>query len=145
MNSTNLMIEYERDGGYINELTTTPTRENNPSIAEKWRPYRRLRLSPNESQLLNDGADKETVTIEVVDGLEVARGTDPSNATVLSYDGDVTLTFDGVEMTKMFTNGSVSFDLTTEKPAGSEIEIVAESLADHPAESDRAVIEVVSQ
>ena len=106
-------------------------------------PYRHLRLSLDDGSAVNDGSDIETVTIEVVDGLEVARGTGPAEATVLDYNGDVTLRIDDSEVVKTLSNGSVSLDLTTEKPAGSTIEIVAESLADHPAESDRVEIEVV--
>jgi len=75
-------------------------------------------------------------------GLDVSRGDSP---TVLDYNGDVIITVDGQQTTKTLTNGSVEFDLTTDKSAGTEIEIIAESLADHPAESDRATIEVVSQ
>jgi hypothetical protein len=55
----------------------------------------------------------------------------------------VTLFVDGQKTTKTLSNGSVSFDLTTDKPAGSEIEIVAKSLATHPAERDSAIIEVI--
>jgi len=133
-------IEYKHnDGdGYVTELTHT-----NTQTAKTYGhiPYRQLRVSLSDSQLPNDGTSAVTATIEVVSGLDVARGNDPS---VLNYDGDVTLTVDGQKTTKTLTNGSVSFDLTTDKPAGSEIEVVAESLADHPAESDRATIEVVS-
>jgi len=103
-----------------------------------------LRVTTANQEITNDGSDTETVNVAVVDGLEVMRGTDPTNATVLDYNGDVTLSVDGQQTTKTLTNGSVSFDLTTDKPAGSEIEIVAESLADHVAESDSATIEVVS-
>lgn len=106
--------------------------------------YRHIHVSLSDSKLVNGGASTTTVTIKVVDGIEVARGTEPVDATVLDYDGDVTISVDGNETTKTLTNGSVSFDLTTDKPAGSEIEIVAESLADHPAESDSTTIEVVS-
>lgn len=105
--------------------------------------YYQLAVSPDTGEVINDGTDTETVTINVVDGLEVARGTDPADATTLDYSGDVTLRADGVETTKTLTNGSVSFDLTTEKTAGSEIEIEAVDLADHPAESDSATIEVI--
>jgi len=107
--------------------------------------YRHISISKQDGSLINNGSDIETVTVEVVDGLEVARGTDPSNATVLRYNGDVTLSIDSQQTTKALTNGSVSFNLTTDKPAGSEIEIIAESLANHPAESDSATIEVVSE
>lgn len=105
--------------------------------------YRVLVVSAVDGEVANDGTDTETVTVEVVDGLEVVRGSDPSDASVLDYSGDVTLTVDGVETAKTLSNGSVSFDLTTTKPEGSTIEIVAESLADHRAEIDRTEIEVL--
>lgn len=106
-------------------------------------PYHKLRAETEDGEIAGDGQDTETVTIEVVDGLEIARGSEADPAAVLDYDGDVTLSIDGVETTKALTDGSVSFEVTTEKLAGSTIEIVAESLADHPAESDSATIEVV--
>jgi len=118
---------------------------NEQTALRKVGAYRRLSVSLDDGQVTTGGSDTETVTIEVVDGLEVAEGTDPTDAAVLYYDGDVTLSVDGVETTKTLTNGRVEFDLTTEKSTDSEIEIVAESLADHPAESDSAIIEVVSQ
>lgn len=105
--------------------------------------HRHLTVTVSDDQVANDGSDTETVTINVVDGLGVARGTDPADATVLDYSGDVTLRVDGVETTKTLTSGSVEFDVTTEKPAGSEIQIEAVGLADHPAESDGATIEVI--
>lgn len=105
-------------------------------------PYRVLRLSLADGQAANDGTDTETVTIKVVSGLDVARGESP---TVLDCNGDVTITVDGKQTTKTLANGSVSFNLATDKPAGSEIEVVAESLENHPAKSDSTTIEVVSQ
>jgi len=135
--------EYQHNDGddYVTELvnTDTQTAEITGHI-----PHRHLHVSLADGQVANDGTNTETVTVAVVDGLEIARGTVPSEATVLDYDGDVTLSVDSAEMTKTLTGGSVSFDVTTEKPAGSTIEIVAETLADHPAESDSATIEVVS-
>jgi len=133
-------IEYERDKDYIRELTYTPTGENNPSEVEEWRPYRYLRIIMSNDVLVNDGISSVKVTLNVVSGLDVVRHDDP---TVLDYDGDVTLSVDGQQTTKTLSNGSVEFDLTTDKSAGSEIEIVAGSLDDHPAKSDRATIEVV--
>lgn len=108
-------------------------------------PYRHLLVTVSDGQIANDGEDTETVTVEAVDGLEVARGTDPTEASVLDYDGDMTVTVDGQEVTKTLTNGSVEFDITTEKSAGSTIEIVAESLVDHPAKSDSVTIEVTDK
>ena len=106
-------------------------------------PFRICRVLVGGREIRNDGTDTTMVTVKIVDGLEVTRGTDSAEATVLDCEGDVTLTIDGVETTKTLTDGSVSFDITTEKPAGSTIEIEAESLADHPAEGDRAEIEVI--
>jgi len=137
------MTEYKHNNGddYVTELihTETQTAEVYAHI-----PYRHLRISLSDSNLINDGSDTVTLTITVVDGLEVARGTAPENASVLDYDGDVTLFVDGGELIKTLTNGSVAFDITTEKSAGSTIEVVGKSLADNPAESDSATIEVVS-
>lgn len=132
--------EYQHNDGddYVTELThtSTQTAETHGHI-----PYRQLRVSLSDCSLVNDGTDTETVTIKVVSGLDVARGDSP---TVLDYDGDVTISVGGVETTKTITGGSVEFDLSTDKPAGSEIEIVAESLVNHPSESDSATIKVVS-
>jgi len=107
--------------------------------------YRCLHIDTQDQSIINDGSDTETITVSVVDGLAVGEGIDPSNADVLSYDGGVAISVDGSETTKTLTNGSVEFDITTDKAADSEIEIAAKSLADHPAESDSATIEVVSQ
>lgn len=137
-------INYNRSSGdeYITEEIET---NNQKAKSEGHMPFRHLKISLSGVEIVNDGTDTETATISVVDGLEVARGIKPNNATVLNYDGDVTLTIDGAKTTKTLSNGTVSFDLTTDKPAGSTITVTAEFLADHPAESDSAVIEVVSK
>lgn len=129
-----------RIGNHVEEVTSSDGTEQRRTVSSFYQIY----VVVEYGDLLNDGTDTETVTIEVIDGLNVARGTDPSKAAVLDYDGDVILSVDGQQTTKTLTNGSVSFGLTTDKPAGSEIKIVAESLADHPAESDSATIEVVT-
>jgi hypothetical protein len=121
-------------------LTTT---DNDPFIDHHHRPARHFRVTSSGGTVANDGIGVETITVEVVDGLEIARGIAPDDTTTLNYSGDVTLTIDGVETIKTLTDGSVSFGLTTEKPAGSVIKIAAESLTDHPVESDRVEIEVV--
>jgi len=134
-------IEYQHTDGddYVTKLihTEVQTAEVYGHIA-----YRRLRVSTADGQLINDGTDTETVTINVMNGLDASRGDTP---TVLSHDGELTVTVDGQQTTKPLTNGSVAFDLTTDKPAGSEIEVTAESLSTHPAKSDSASIEVISQ
>lgn len=135
------LSRYYRDNGdeFVTEEVTTDTQT---AEVRGHLPYRVCHVTLVDGQLTNDGTDTETITIDVVSGLDVTRGDSP---TKLDYDGDVTLTIDGVETTKTLTNGSVSFDVTTKKLSGSTIKIVAESLADHPAESDSATIEVVSQ
>jgi len=137
------LIEYTHTDGddYVTENITTDTQ-----TAEIYGhiPYCVFVLTLQNGRVLNNGTDTESVTVSVRDGLAVARGAAPSDATVLDYSGDVMISVDGVETTKTFTNGTVSFELTTEKPAGSEIQIVSEPLADHPAERDSMTIEVVN-
>lgn len=134
-------ISHQHDPGddYVAEQidTGTQTVELNGHL-----PYRHLWVSLDDGQVVNDGVATETVTVDLRDRLEIARGAAPATATVLAENNDVTVSVDGVETTKTLTDGSVSFEVVTEKPAGSEIEIVAESLANHPAESDSATIEV---
>lgn len=131
-------IEYQHSGDYVKEITRT---NNQVAVAVGHIPYRQLRISLSDGQLINNGSDTETITVKVVSGLDVARGDTPS---VLDYDGDVTVFVDGDATTKTLTNGTLSFEITSNKSAGSEIEIIAESLADHPAESDIKTIDVVS-
>jgi len=126
-------------------VTETVETESQTAEIRGHLPFRVLSTGLEDGAIINDGSDTETVTISVVDGLEVAQGTNPANATMIAVDGDVTLSVDGQQTTKTLTGGSVSFDLTTDKPAGSVIAIVAESLADRPTEPDSATIEVVSQ
>lgn len=133
-------IEYERNGEFIDELTYTPTGENNPATAHEWEAYRRLEISVSDGGLTTGGSDTETVTVRAISNLDYHSN---DRDTTLDIDKSVTVIIDGQGVTKTLSGGSVSFDLTTQKPAGSEIEIVAESLADHPAESDSATIEVV--
>jgi hypothetical protein len=102
-------------------------------------PYHQLRLATDDGQLTNDGSDTETLTVEVVNGLQRARGETPD---VLSYTGDVTLEIDGAETTKTVTDGSVSFDVSTSKPAGASITVRAVGLNSHPADPDNVSIEV---
>jgi hypothetical protein len=104
---------------------------------------RHLVVSSDDSQLVNDGTDVETVAIAIVDGLEVARGTDPSEATILAVDDDAKLSIDGSEQTVSVTDGMGSIDIQTTKPAGSTITVEALALASHPAESDSVEIEVI--
>lgn len=128
------------DGDYVLEEID----KESQTALRKIGPYRVFRVSTDDAQVANDGTDTETVTVDVVDGLEVARGTDFADAAVLDVDDDATLLVDGVGQTVTITAGTGSIDVTTTTSAGSSIEIVAESLASAPADSDTAEIEVVS-
>jgi hypothetical protein len=138
---SSISYHHKQGDDYVTERidTGTQTAELKGHI-----PYRRLQVTPTDGTLINDGSATETVTVTVVDGMEVARGTKPSNATMLGYDGDVTLFVDGSQTVKALSNGSVSFDLTTTKSAGSEIKIIADSINNHPTDRDSAVVEVTA-
>jgi len=138
---SSISYHHDQNDDYVTEQvdTGTQTAELHGHI-----PYRQLRVTATDGTLMNDGSSTETVTVTVIDGLEVARGTKPSNATMLNYDGDVTLFVDGSQTVKTLSNGSVSFDVTTVKSAGSEIKIIAESVNNHPTDRDSAAIEVTA-
>lgn len=130
--------EYQHaDGGdYLTELVDTGNQ-----VAEVYGlPYRKLTVTTSDGSVTTGGTDNETVTVEVISQLDYLNN---DRETTLAYDGDATLRIDGAEVNKTLTSGTVEFTITTEKPAGSTIEIVAESLADVPAESDSAEIEVI--
>lgn len=133
-------IEYTHNDGerYVTELVDT-----GKQVAEiaGHIPYHKLRVETEDGEIIGDGEDTETVTISVISGLDFVSN---NRETIIEYDGNVTLSVDRQQTIKTLANGSVSFELSTTKSAGSEIELVAGSLADHPAESDRATIEVVS-
>jgi hypothetical protein len=134
---SSIKITYSHTGGEF----VTETVETDSQTVEKVGhiPYYQLRLTDDDGQLTNDGSDTETITVEVVNGLQRARGETPG---VLSYDGDVTLEIDGAETTKTVTDGSVSFDVSTSKPAGASIPVRAVGLNNHPADTDNVSIEV---
>lgn len=135
-------IKYTHDGGeYVIKRIDTG---NQVAEVTGHIPYRHLVVDADDGELINNGDDSETITVSVVDGLEITRGADPSEASVLDHEGDVAIAVDGSKTTKTLENGSVEFDLTTEKSAGSEITVEAIGLEDNPAESDSTVIEVVS-
>lgn len=134
-------IEYQRNGPYVEELTYTATSKNSPAIMHQFEPYRWLSVSVDDGNVVNDGEETESVTVEVINGLQAVRGNiDPD---VLQYDGGVALEIDDAEMTKTLTDGRVVFDVTTEKSAGNSIDIVAKSLSNNIAKSDRADIKVI--
>jgi hypothetical protein len=122
--------------GYVTETVDTGTQT---AAITGHIPYHHLQVSGDDGQLINDGTDTERITVEVVDGLQVARGETPA---VLSYDGDVTLEIDGGETVKSVSAGTASFDITTSKAAGSVISVRGVELSDHPADSDAVSIEV---
>lgn len=133
---------YTRNGERVQKTVTTDSDTTHvyPSVSD----YRVLSVVAEDRELANDGADIETLTISVVDGLEVAQGTDPADAPVLDYTGDVVLAVDGAEVTRTADAGTATLDVTTEKSAGATIEVEAVGLDGVPAESDAAVLEVIS-
>jgi hypothetical protein len=130
---------HSADEGYVREVVDTgsQTAEITGHI-----PYHQFRVSNDDGELINDGSDTEVITIKLVNGLQVARENRPAD--VLAFDGDVSVAVNGAETTKAMTDGSVSFNITTSKPAGASITVRAVGLNNHPAESDSAAIEVIS-
>lgn len=132
-------IEYTHDPGdkFVNELIDTGTQ-----VAEVTGhiPYHKLRVEADDGEIAGDGQDTETVTISVISGLDYVSN---DRETVISYSGEVTGTVDGTERTAQITDGTVSFDVTTDKPAGETMEIEAMTLGDVPADPDQATVEVV--
>jgi len=104
-------------------------------------PARHLRLTTEDGQVTGDGTDTETVEIEVVSGLQVARDNTPAD--VLAYDGDCTVAVAGQERTVTLAGGTATVDVTTDQPAGETVLVEARALADHPAETDTIRIQVV--
>jgi hypothetical protein len=132
--------EYRHDDGdpYIVEMTHTASQ-----IATSYGhiPYRQFRISVASGEVLNDGIDTEVVTVEVVSGLQRARGETPAD--VLQYDGDAVIFIDGVETSKPLTDGKADFEITTTKPAGAAITVRATALANSPTDQDSETIEVL--
>lgn len=132
--------EFARDTGdeYVTEKvhTDTQTAEIRGHI-----PARHLRLSLADGQVVNDGQDTETVAVSVVSGLQVARGNTPAD--VLDEDGTATVDIDGQPVEVDLTGGTGQREVTTTAAAGTTISVEAVGLADHPAESDTAEIEVI--
>jgi len=134
-------IRWARDGDHLVKLVETDVQT---AEVRGTNPARVLRVSTaGDGQLVNDGSATETLRVEVVDGLRVARGTDPADADVLDVDDDATLVVDGSEQTLTLMEGSGTLDVSTTAAAGSTIDVVARELASHPAESDRTQIDVV--
>jgi hypothetical protein len=123
--------------GYVTELVDTRNQ-----VAKKYGhlPYRKLAVTTSDGSVATGGSDSETVTVEVISQLDYLNN---DRETTLAYGGDMTVRIDGEAVTKTLSGGSVEFTITTEKAAGETIEIVAESLAEHPAESDSTTVEVI--
>lgn len=136
-------ISYEHADGddHVTKLVVTDaqTAESYGSI-----PYRHAVLSLEDAVLLNDGVDTETIGVEIVDGLEVARGTAPEDAAVLSEDATATLSIDGATVDVSLTGGSGTKTLTTTKSDGATIEVELVALSTGPVDGDRATIEVTA-
>jgi hypothetical protein len=86
-----------------------------------------IRLSVSDTQLANDGTDAVTVAVTLVN--EFVDPTQPfDDIAILDRNENLAMTVDGSEMTKTLSNGTLSFDVTTQKSAGTSIDISA----DHP-------------
>jgi hypothetical protein len=137
-------INYQHDAG--DEFVTEEV-ETGAQTAEVYGhlPYRVAHLSSEDGQLVNDGTDTETVTVELRDGLEIARGTDPANAALVAESRTVVVEIDGAEQSVDVTDGSGTVDLSTQKSAGSTITVEAVWLSDGPAlNTDSIEIEVIA-
>ena len=137
-------IEYLHNSGddYVTELIDT-----GGQVAERYArvPYRHIVLTNGDGVILSDNTDTETVRVSVVDGLEVARGTDPAEATVLAEDHTATVEIDGSPVEVSITDGSGTKEITTTKSAGSTISVEAVGLDGVPVESsNRKTIEVTN-
>jgi hypothetical protein len=136
------LTDYKHSEGdaYITELTYTDvqTAETYGHI-----PYHQLRLSVDDGEVVNNTVDTETITVEIINGLQAARNETPPDT--LDYNGDVVLSIDGIKISESITGGSGKYDISTKKTAGSTIEVTAQSLSDKPAESDNVDIKVVSE
>jgi len=122
---------YEKNNQYIKKAEETDDQEYSIPF---WSPLKRLRLIYEDGQLTNDDTDTETVTLEVVDGLEIARGADPAEATVLDYDGTATVEIGGAEHSVSINGGTGTLDYATTQPAPATVDMQATALADVPAE-----------
>lgn len=134
--------EYVRNDNddYVTERVTTDTQ-----TAEVYGhlPYRVVTVTPSDGEVLNDGADVETVTVEIVDGLSVARETNPDAASTLAESGTVTLSIDGATIDVTISDGIGTKDVTTTKAAGSTIDVETVAYDSGPIEGDSAAIEVI--
>ena len=130
--------KYERNGTHVKKAV------DGGGEMPHFKTYRLLSVSPQDGKIINDGADTEKVTISVVDGLEVARGTGPAEATVLGEDHTATVEIDGSPVDVPITDGSGTKEITTTKRDGSTISVEAVGLDGVPAESDSATIEVTN-
>lgn len=135
---------YEKNGRWIDKKIDTTSENNSPAVVPNKSPYIHLRINVDKDEIKNNSSDSVTVTIETVDGMEICQGTELTNASVLKHNGTANIRINEKVTTKEISDGILSFSLKTDKPTGTSINIVAESLLDDPAESDSTTIEVVS-
>lgn len=133
-------------GDEVVEVIENAGREQNATVRRGiGQMYRQLVLMLEDGVLLNDGTETETLRVEIVNGLEIARGTDISNASLIIEDHTATLTVDGTEVDVTVTDGTGKTDITTTKSDGSTIDVQVAGLTSHAAsESNIKTIEVTS-
>lgn len=137
---TTTEYRHDSDEEFVTEVTTTET-QTSETVGHI--PYRQFWLSADDRQVVGDGTDTETISVGVVSGLDVARGTSPANATTLSVTDDATIVVDGAEQTVSLSSGTATLDVQTTRPAGARIDVEAIDLASSPADSATVQIEVI--
>lgn len=132
-------MPFTKEGGRVYEVVEKEDKTNKFFVGHEWRLY----LSISSGSLQNDGENTVTATVSVVDGLEVARGTDPSEASVLDDDQTATVEIDGSPTEVSVTDGSGTKEIKTERTAGSTITVRAVGLDNSATDiSERKTIEV---
>lgn len=136
-------ISYTHADGhkYVTKVVET---DNQTAEVQGPIPYRHGHLSLADGSVVNDGTDTETVTVEIVDGLAVAQGTAPADATTLAEDATATLEIDGTTVDVSLTGGTGTKDITTTKSDGATIEVELVGLSTGPVDGDRVTIEVTA-
>lgn len=135
------MTTFSKNGDYVSKTENTDRQEYQIPL---FRAYRALYIQVDDGEVTTGGDDTETVSVRLVDGLEVARGTDRGDATVLAENGAVTLSVDGAAVDVDLTDGVGSTSISTNKSAGTTIDVEATDYSGGPVEGGAATIEVAA-
>lgn len=132
---------FARDEDYVTKVVET---DEQTAELPCWSAYRVGSISLSDGEVTNDGVDTETISIEVVDGLEVARGSSTASAPILNVSGTATIEIDGAAVSVAISSGTGTKEVTSTKSAGSTISVEVVEIDVGPIEPDTAEIEVVS-